>query len=67
MWMTLGVLFVAVCIVLLAVMVYDSTRFVTVSYQLRVPHLKKRMRIVLLADLHNKRYGEKKSKASGCS
>lgn len=62
MWMTLGVLFVAVCIVLLAVMVYDSTRFVTVSYQLRVPHLKKRMCIVLLADLHNKRYGEKNQK-----
>ena len=65
MWMTLGILFALICIALLGVMIYDSTRFVTVSYRLTVPHLKKRMRIVLLADLHNKRYGEKKSKAFG--
>ena len=62
MWMTLGILFALICIALLGVMIYDSTRFVTVSYRLTVPHLKKRMRIVLLADLHNKRYGEKNQK-----
>lgn len=62
MWRMLGILFAVICIVLLLVMICDSTRFVTVSYQLKVPHLKKRMRIVLLADLHNKRYGEKNQK-----
>lgn len=60
--MTLGILFALICIVLLGVMIYDSTRFVTVSYQLRVPYLKKRMRIILLSDLHNMRYGEKNQK-----
>ena len=42
MWMTLGILFALICIALLGVMIYDSTRFVTVSYRLTVPHLKKR-------------------------
>ena len=58
MWTILGALFGVVCILLLAVAVYDSNRFVTVNYRIEDPRIRKRVRLALLADLHNKQYGK---------
>ena len=43
--------------VLFAVMLYDSNRFVIVNYQVRSSKIRQKTRAVLLADLHNKEYG----------
>lgn len=40
------------------VILYDSTRFVTVRYQFADKRIKKKCRALLLADLHNKCYGK---------
>ncbi|MDO4292224.1 MAG: metallophosphoesterase [Eubacteriales bacterium] len=58
MWMALGAAACLLLLFFLIVMLRDSNRFVTVHYRLRAPRLKKKVRIALLADLHNKRYGE---------
>lgn len=50
-------LLAAVCAVCCIAAVRDSNRFVTVSYRIRSDRIRKRTRFVLLADLHNKRYG----------
>ncbi len=42
--------------------VRDSNRFVTVSYRIADARIRKRMRLVLLADLHNKQYGRDNEK-----
>lgn len=57
MWMILGVLLGFICLAFIGVMIYDSNRFVTVSYRIEDAGIKKRARLVLLADLHNKQYG----------
>lgn len=62
MWVFLGVLICAVCIFLIVVMIRDSNRFVSVQYQIRDPRIRKTLRFVLLADLHNKSYGEENEK-----
>lgn len=46
-----------IALVLLWVILYDSNRFVTRQYTLSDRRIKKRCRAVVLADLHNKRYG----------
>lgn len=56
--MIFGALLCAACLFFLIVMVYDSNRFVTVSYRISDPKIKKKARLVLLADLHNKQYGK---------
>lgn len=58
----LGALFCAVCLFFVIVMVYDSNRFVTVPYRLRNPKIRKKVRLILLADLHNKQYGKENEK-----
>ncbi len=58
MWMILGGLFAVLCLFLAGVAAYDSNRFVTVHYRIRNTAVKKNTRLVLLSDLHNKRYGE---------
>lgn len=45
-------------IVLLWVILYDSNRFVVRKYAVRDKRIKKRCRAVVIADLHNKRYGK---------
>lgn len=54
----LGIIIFAV---LAAVICYDSRRFVKVEYTVCSDKLKKNFDIVVLADLHNKSYGEKNS------
>lgn len=57
MGMIFGLLLCAVCLFFIIVTAYDSNRFVTVSYRIRNPKIRKKVRLVLLADLHNKQYG----------
>ena len=45
------------CLCMLAVAAYDSTRFIRVTYRVKNPKIKKRVKFVLLADLHNRKYG----------
>lgn len=45
------------CLCMLAVAVCDSTRFIGVTYRVKNPKIKKRVKFVLLADLHNRKYG----------
>lgn len=49
---------IAVICICLAVALWDSNRFVTVSYELTSDKLTKPCRFVLLADLHNKSFGK---------
>lgn len=46
-----------VLIVLIWVMLYDSNRFVVQTYKIADKRIRKKCRAVVLADLHNKRYG----------
>ena len=62
MFVILTVIVVLAAIVLILVMLWDSNRFVKVSYQVRDGRIRQRMKIVLLADLHNKEYGRKNCK-----
>lgn len=48
----------AVLLFLLIVTIRDSRRFVVVKYHITSPKLRKKCRIVMLSDLHNKEYGE---------
>lgn len=50
---------IAVILVILAwIMLYDSNRFVVRHYSLRDRRIRKPVKAVVLADLHNKRYGK---------
>ena len=51
------IIFVFILICLLSA-VLDSSRFVTVSYEIRSDRLTKPCRMVLLSDLHNKSFGQ---------
>lgn len=47
-----------IVIICIWVMLYDSNRFEVSKYTLRDKRIRKRIRAVVLADLHNKRYGK---------
>ena len=47
-----------ILVILLWIMLYDSSRFVVRHYSLRDRRIKKPVKAVVLADLHNKRYGK---------
>ena len=47
-----------ILVVLVWIMLYDSNRFVVRHYLLRDQRIKKPVKAVVLADLHNKRYGK---------
>ena len=49
---------IAVICICLAVVIWDSNRFVTVTYEIRSDKITKPCRFVLLADLHNKSFGK---------
>ena len=52
-----AVLAALICICL-AVTVWDSNRFETIAYEIKSDKITKPCRLVLLADLHNKSFGE---------
>lgn len=57
----IDILITVICIVivfLLWVMLYDTSRFVTEQHSFRDSRIRKKCRAVVLADLHNKRYGK---------
>lgn len=56
------ILTAAVMIWLLIVIFRDSRRFVTVTYRISSPVVKRSCRIVMLSDLHNKEYGADNSR-----
>ena len=47
-----------ILVIMLWIMLYDSNRFVVQHYSLRDQRIKKSVKAVVLADLHNKRYGK---------
>lgn len=47
-----------ILVAMLWIMLYDSNRFVVRHYSLRDQRIKKPVKAVVLADLHNKRYGK---------
>ena len=47
-----------ILVIMLWIMLYDSNRFVVRHYSLRDQRIKKPVKAVVLADLHNKRYGK---------
>ena len=47
-----------ILVIMLWIMLYDSNRFVVRHYSLRDHRIKKPVKAVVLADLHNKRYGK---------
>ena len=47
-----------ILVIMLWIMLYDSNRFVVRHYSLRDQRIKKSVKAVVLADLHNKRYGK---------
>ncbi len=53
----LFIILVAALCYFLIIMVRDSRRFVTVTYQIPSSKVHKKCRIVMLSDLHNKEYG----------
>lgn len=55
-------IFVVVAIILVWIMLYDSSRFVVQRFQVSDKRIKKHSRAVVLADLHNKRYGRDNEK-----
>lgn len=53
---------VAVICICLAAAVWDSNRFVTVTYEIRSDKITRPCRLALLSDLHNKSFGEGNSR-----
>ena len=53
---------VTVAVILVGVILYDSSRFVVQNFQVSDRRIKKHGRAVVLADLHNKRYGRDNEK-----
>lgn len=58
MWDIIVIIGSAVGIILLWIMLYDSTRFVVVRHSIRDSRIRKPYRAVVLADLHSKKFGK---------
>ena len=58
MWDILLIVFFCVALVLFWIMLYDGTRFVVKRYTIKSPKMKGSYRAIVLADLHNKKYGK---------
>lgn len=54
----LFLIFVVVAIILLWLMIYDTNRFVTITYTVEDKRIQREFRAVVLADLHNKSFGK---------
>lgn len=55
-------IFVTMAIILVWIMLYDGSRFVVQNFRVSDKRIKKHCRAVVLADLHNKRYGRDNEK-----
>lgn len=55
--MILGILLAVFFIFCVTAIARDSNRFVRVDYKVNAPKLRKKCRMVMLSDLHNKEYG----------
>ncbi len=58
MWDVLLIAVFCVMLILLWIMLFDGTRFVVRRHTIKSPKLTGRYRAVVLADLHNKKYGK---------
>lgn len=58
MWNILLVILVVILLICLWVMIYDSNRFVVREHSFADSRIQKHCRVVVLADLHNKKYGK---------
>ena len=58
MWNVLLVILTVLILICLWVMIYDSNRFVVREYSFADSRIQKAFRAVVLADLHNKKYGK---------
>lgn len=57
MWNILATVLTVIMLILIWVMIYDSNRFVVREHQFCDVRIRKACRAVVLADLHNKKYG----------
>ena len=57
MWNILWVILAVIVLICLWIMIYDTHHFVVREYAVSDSRLKKKCRAVVLADLHNKKYG----------
>lgn len=57
MWNIVLVILIVLILICMWIMIYDSNRFVIREYALSDQRIRKDCKIVVLADLHNKRYG----------
>lgn len=62
MWIFFGILAGALCLLVIAATIRDSNRFVPVYYRAADARIRKKLRVILLADLHNKSYGRRNEK-----
>ena len=51
-----------IIVIMMWIILYDSNRFVLRQYRLKDPRIRRSVRMVVLADLHNKRYGRNNEK-----
>lgn len=51
-----------IIVIMMWIILYDSNRFVLQQYRLQDPRIRRSVRMVVLADLHNKRYGRDNEK-----
>lgn len=58
MWDILLIVVFCVMLILLWIMLYDGTRFVVRKHTIKNPKITGSYRVVVLADLHNKKYGK---------
>ena len=58
MWDILLIVFFCVALVLFWIMLYDGTRFVVRKHTIKNPKITGSYRVVVLADLHNKKFGK---------
>lgn len=58
MWNIIFTVLAVTVLILIWIMIYDSNRFVVRKYVFQDPRIRKNIRAVVLADLHNKMYGK---------
>ena len=58
MWSILFTIVAVLALICIWVMIYDSNRFVVRHHEFRDARIRRNCRAVVLADLHNKRYGK---------